>query len=64
MASTPSKNERPGGLRCPICREAVPPRPDNQAYPFCTARCQTIDLGGWLGGDYRVPAEPVDIGSL
>ena len=65
MASTP-KNER-GGLRCPICRAAVPPRPANQAFPFCSERCQTIDLGAWLGGDYSVPAEsagsPQDGGS-
>jgi endogenous inhibitor of DNA gyrase (YacG/DUF329 family) len=56
MASTP-KSER-GGLRCPICRAPVAPLAENAAFPFCTERCQTIDLGAWLGGDYRVPAEP------
>jgi endogenous inhibitor of DNA gyrase (YacG/DUF329 family) len=23
-------------------------------YPFCSKRCRTIDLGRWLGEDYRV----------
>ena len=25
-------------------------------YPFCSARCRKIDLGRWLGEQYRVPA--------
>jgi endogenous inhibitor of DNA gyrase (YacG/DUF329 family) len=32
----------------------------NKAYPFCSARCQLIDLGRWLGEEYRVPAGPAD----
>jgi len=39
--------------RCPICRK--PSAPDFR--PFCSARCKTLDLGRWLGGDYRVPTE-------
>ena len=27
-------------------------------FPFCSPRCQTIDLGRWLGQRYRV--EPDD----
>jgi endogenous inhibitor of DNA gyrase (YacG/DUF329 family) len=26
-------------------------------FPFCSARCKTIDLGRWLGETYRIPAE-------
>lgn len=26
--------------------------------PFCSARCKTIDLGRWLGEDYRI-SEPL-----
>jgi endogenous inhibitor of DNA gyrase (YacG/DUF329 family) len=26
-------------------------------YPFCSARCRTIDLGRWLGEQYRVVPE-------
>jgi endogenous inhibitor of DNA gyrase (YacG/DUF329 family) len=25
-------------------------------YPFCSRRCKTIDLGRWLGEQYRLPA--------
>lgn len=41
---------------CAICREPMPPRDENPAFPFCSHRCQLIDLGRWLDGDYRVPA--------
>jgi endogenous inhibitor of DNA gyrase (YacG/DUF329 family) len=26
-------------------------------FPFCSPRCQTIDLGRWLGERYRVVPE-------
>ena len=36
---------------CPICgKPAVV-----QHRPFCSHRCALIDLGRWLGGNYRVP---------
>ncbi len=46
---------------CPICRQAVAPRRDNRAYPFCGERCRLIDLGRWLDERYRIPA-PTDDG--
>jgi len=30
-------------------------RPENPSFPFCSPRCRTVDLGRWLGGDYRLP---------
>jgi endogenous inhibitor of DNA gyrase (YacG/DUF329 family) len=35
----------------------VAPRAVNRAFPFCSDRCRLLDLGKWLGGDYRVPGE-------
>ena len=33
--------------------------------PFCSDRCKTIDLGRWLGGDYRLQTNEVpDEGEL
>ena len=29
-------------------------------FPFCSARCKTIDLGRWLGGQYGIPSEETD----
>lgn len=41
---------------CPICRAAVTARrPENPDFPFCSARCRTVDLGRWLGGSYSLP---------
>jgi endogenous inhibitor of DNA gyrase (YacG/DUF329 family) len=39
---------------CAICRKPVPPRPENPFYPFCSERCRLIDLGKWLGEEYRI----------
>ena len=47
---------------CPICGEEVTPRSANKAFPFCNARCKSIDLGKWLNEDYRVPATPDEAG--
>jgi hypothetical protein len=30
-------------------------RPENPSFPFCSPRCRTVDLGRWLGGEYRIP---------
>lgn len=42
---------------CPICGAEVKPRAENRAFPFCTDRCKTVDLGKWMNEEYRVPAE-------
>jgi len=43
--------------RCPLCRgEAV--KDGNKFWPLCSERCHLVDLGKWLGEEYRVPAEP------
>ncbi len=40
---------------CPVCEKPVPPRPGNAAFPFCSDRCRFVDLGKWLGEEYRIP---------
>jgi uncharacterized protein len=40
--------------RCPTCRGPVPP--ETEAFPFCSSRCRLVDLGRWLGEEYRIPA--------
>ncbi|MCE9592423.1 MAG: tRNA (adenosine(37)-N6)-threonylcarbamoyltransferase complex ATPase subunit type 1 TsaE [Planctomycetes bacterium] len=46
---------------CPICKEPV--AADAPAFPFCSKRCRTIDLGKWATGDYRIsrPIEEADL---
>ena len=44
--------------QCPHCTRQVT-WPDTPTYPFCSERCQLIDLGAWASGEYRIPAEPL-----
>jgi endogenous inhibitor of DNA gyrase (YacG/DUF329 family) len=39
---------------CPICAKPVRARAENRAFPFCSDRCRLIDLGKWLGEEYRI----------
>ena len=39
---------------CPQCGKKVEAR----FAPFCSARCQQIDLGRWLKGDYVIAGKP------
>ena len=45
-------------MRCPTCGKPVE-RKDNSFRPFCSERCQLVDLSRWVEGDYRVPGEPI-----
>lgn len=42
---------------CVYCR-LHPVHPDWQ--PFCSERCQWLDMSHWLEGDYRTPAVESD----
>lgn len=44
-------------LTCPICSAPSKPRAENPAFPFCSPRCKTIDLGKWMNEEYRVPVD-------
>jgi uncharacterized protein len=44
-------------VKCPICNRDAKTRDKNTAFPFCSDRCKTIDLGKWLSEEYRVPVE-------
>jgi uncharacterized protein len=48
--------------RCPICGAHAPAdaAAARKYAPFCSSRCQLIDLGNWLGERYVVPAGPAD----
>jgi hypothetical protein len=40
--------------KCPTCGGPVPST--TEAFPFCSPRCRLVDLGRWLGEEYRIPA--------
>jgi uncharacterized protein len=45
-------------MKCPTCGKPVEWK-DNPFRPFCSERCQLVDLGRWVEGEYRVPGEAV-----
>ncbi|GMV42331.1 MAG: hypothetical protein AMXMBFR64_40470 [Myxococcales bacterium] len=45
-------------MKCAICKQPVPPRPQNKSFPFCCERCRMTDLGRWLAEDYTI-SEPL-----
>ena len=40
--------------RCPSCKKEID---KNEFFPFCSERCRLVDLGRWIGEEYRVPVE-------
>jgi endogenous inhibitor of DNA gyrase (YacG/DUF329 family) len=49
--------------RCPTCgRSTKNLSQDNERFlPFCSERCQLIDLGRWFNQEYRISVEvPAD----
>ena len=42
---------------CPGCERTFRPVADSPWRPFCTERCQLIDLGGWLTERHAIPGE-------
>ncbi|MBF6569962.1 MAG: DNA gyrase inhibitor YacG [Candidatus Binataceae bacterium] len=44
-------------MRCPICRRSVDSSPANKFRPFCSERCQLVDLGTWAGEEYRIEGQ-------
>jgi endogenous inhibitor of DNA gyrase (YacG/DUF329 family) len=45
---------------CPTCRAQVVKDPEHPSklFPFCSERCHLVDLGRWLGEEYRIPGPP------
>ncbi len=45
-------------MKCPICKREI--SLDDPYAPFCTERCQLIDLGNWASEKYVI-STPVDL---
>lgn len=48
---------KPARVKCPICGKDTELLGEPLG-PFCSDRCKLIDLGKWLGEEYRV-SEPL-----
>lgn len=46
------------GRPCPVCGISAA----NAWRPFCSPRCQDVDLGRWLKGTYFIPGLPPGFG--
>ncbi|HEV7472773.1 MAG TPA: DNA gyrase inhibitor YacG [Pyrinomonadaceae bacterium] len=44
--------------KCPTCERQVQWQ-DNPYRPFCSERCQLVDLGKWVSEEYRVPGRAI-----
>jgi len=53
FSGVPSKHQ----MKCPICGKPTKFL-DEPVGPFCSNRCKMVDLGKWLGEEYRV-SEPL-----
>lgn len=52
----------PPRITCPICRVEVSWE-NNPSRPFCSERCQLIDLGAWTEERYRIPGRNLESGA-
>ena len=42
-------------VKCPTCKKPALYSSENKFRPFCSERCQTLDLGAWADEKYKVP---------
>jgi endogenous inhibitor of DNA gyrase (YacG/DUF329 family) len=45
---------------CPTCKAPVVKGAPGleKLFPFCSERCHLVDLGRWLGEEYRIAEDP------
>ncbi|MCW8930048.1 MAG: DNA gyrase inhibitor YacG [Gammaproteobacteria bacterium] len=46
-------------IKCPTCSLMHDYYTSKPWSPFCSERCQLIDLGAWAGEEHRIKGEPV-----
>jgi endogenous inhibitor of DNA gyrase (YacG/DUF329 family) len=45
---------------CPTCKREVAWTAESTWRPFCSERCQLIDLGAWFTGERSIAGNPGD----
>ncbi len=51
------QNKQVLNVNCPTCKKEVAWNDDSPYRPFCSERCQKIDLGAWADESYAIPVE-------
>lgn len=46
-------------IACPTCKKSQRWKDCNEHRPFCSKRCQLIDLGEWVNENHSIAGEPV-----
>lgn len=47
-------------IKCPTCNKTVEWNERSPYRPFCSKRCQLIDLGTWANEENRIPSDNPD----
>lgn len=47
-------------VSCPTCQKSVLWSAQSPFRPFCSKRCQLIDLGEWAAEEKAIPCETAD----
>lgn len=47
-------------VKCPHCQKSVEWSAKSPFRPFCSKRCQMIDLGEWAAEEKAIPCETAD----
>jgi len=55
--SADSASRAPSELPCPQCSTRVVWSAENTYRPFCSRRCQLLDLGAWADETHRIGGE-------
>ncbi|KGQ69862.1 DNA gyrase inhibitor [Chelonobacter oris] len=54
------KNNEITNVPCPICHKSVEWSENSPYRPFCSKRCQLIDLGEWANEEKSIPSDTAD----
>ena len=46
-------------VKCPECGEQAEYSEKNEYRPFCSRRCQLLDLGAWASEERKIAGEKV-----
>ncbi|MCG8707475.1 DNA gyrase inhibitor YacG [Brenneria sp. 4F2] len=46
-------------VKCPTCKKPVEWCEKSTYRPFCSKRCQLIDLGEWADEEKRIPSDDI-----
>ncbi|MDF7669968.1 DNA gyrase inhibitor YacG [Orbaceae bacterium ESL0721] len=46
-------------VKCPTCQKLVEWSENSPFRPFCSKRCQLIDLGEWAAESHRIPDKDI-----